>query len=348
VGAPAPDLDELVRAELLQPAPTAATQLTDEIRLRHGDAVAAVLFYGSCLRRKTSEGVLDFYVLVDAYRGAYRSRLLAWANAALPPNVFYLEIPAETETLRCKYAVISLADFARGARPGGLRSGIWARFSQPALAVYLRDAAAREAVVAAVSDAVVTAVARALCELASEAGSSPARESRRAPEMATDPRAAAELAPAGTNRSIRFTMPEFWQRLLAITYSAELRPEAPATIRSLYEADPERYDRAARAALARMGAEVRGDGSEIEAIPPADPTAWTRRGWSRLRVLAKLVYFAQLLKSAATFGDWLPYVLWKLERHTGKKIVPSERQRRYPYLFGWPLLFRILWQRDLR
>jgi len=64
--------------------------------------------------------------------------------------------------------------------------------------------------------------------------------------------------------------------------------------------------------------------------------------------LAKLVYFVQLLKSAATFGDWLPYVLWKLERHTGKKIVPSERQRRYPFIFGWPLLVRILWQRDLR
>jgi len=132
------------------------------------------------------------------------------------------------------------------------------------------------------------------------------------------------------------------------TYSAELRPEAPATIRSLYEADPERYDRAARAVLARMGADVRGEGAEIEAILPSDSKAWTRRGWSRLRVLAKLIYFVQLLKSAATFGDWLPYVLWKLERHTGKKIVPSERQRRHPYLFGWPLLLKVLWQRDLR
>jgi hypothetical protein len=132
------------------------------------------------------------------------------------------------------------------------------------------------------------------------------------------------------------------------TYSAELRPEAPETIQSLYEADPERYDRAARAVLARLGADVRSAGSEIEAILPADSKGWGRQGWNRLRVLVKLVYFVQLLKSAATFGDWLPYVLWKLERHTGKKIVPSERQRRYPFLFGWPLLLRVLWQRDLR
>jgi hypothetical protein len=205
-----------------------------------------------------------------------------------------------------------------------LRSGIWARFCQPALAVHLRDAATREAVVAAVAESTVTAVARTLYELPNKNGST------------------AEIG------STRFTMTALWQQVLLGTYSAELRPESPATIRSLYEADPERYDRAARAVLARMGADVRGEGDEVEVELPADSKAWTRRGWSQLRVLAKIVYFVQLLKSAATFGDWLPYVLWKLERHTGKKIVPSERQRRYPYLFGWPLLLRVLWQRDLR
>jgi len=318
VGAAAPDLEQFVRAELLRPAPIAAAQLSDEILRRHGRAVAAVLFYGSCLRRHTSEGVLDFYVLVDRYRDAYGSRLLALANAALPPNVFYLEIEGDRGPLRCKYAVVSLRDFARGARPGGVRSGIWARFCQPALAVQLRDADAREAVVDAVAEATVTAVARTLWDL------------------------------RGDDGSARFSAAALWQRVLRDTYAAELRPEAPSTIQSIYEADPERYERAVRAVLARLGAEARGEDSEIVAILPAGSKRWARRGWSRLRALAKLVYFVQLLKSAATFGDWLPYVLWKLERHTGKKITPSERQRRHPYLFGWPLLLRVLWQRDLR
>jgi hypothetical protein len=274
--------------------------------------------------------VLDFYVLVDTYRDAYRSRLLAWANAALPPNVFYLEIESELGPLRCKYAVISLRDFERRARPGGLRSGIWARFCQPALAVHLRDATARDAVVASVVDSTVTAVARTLYAL-------PTNEDSTGGSGST-----------GGSESTRFTTAALWQQVLRGTYSAELRPEAPETIQSIYEADPERYDRAARAVLARLGADVRSAGTELEVILSADSKMWARRGWSRLRVLAKLVYFVQLLKSAATFGDWLPYVLWKLERHTGKKIVPSERQRRYPYLFGWPLLLKVLWQRDLR
>ena len=38
--------------------------------------------------------------------------------------------------LRAKYAVLTLEDFARGAAPGGFRSGIWARFCQPAVAAW--------------------------------------------------------------------------------------------------------------------------------------------------------------------------------------------------------------------
>ncbi|HXV37756.1 MAG TPA: hypothetical protein VEC18_11435 [Myxococcota bacterium] len=307
-----------MRSELLEAPPADAKRLANEIARRHGRAVAAVLFYGSCLRRRTSEGVLDFYALVDRYRDAYHSRALAWANAALPPNVFYLEVASGAEPLRAKYAVVSLRDFERGARPGGIRSGIWARFCQPALAVYLRDDAAREAVVAAVAQCSVTAVSAALAE------------------------------PPLRARTLRFSSADLWRRVLGNTYAAELRPESPEAIQRVFEATPERYDRIARAVLASLGGEVRGEPGSIEAVMPAD---WEppRSRFARLRrAAAKLVYALQLLKSAATFGDWLPYVLWKLERHTGTKIVPSERQRRFPFLFGWPLLVKVLWQRDLR
>ncbi len=44
----------------------------------------------------------------------------------------------------------------------------------------------------------------------------------------------------------------------------------------------------------------------------------------------------------------MPYALWKLERHTGTHIEYSERQRRHPFIWGWPLVFRVLRNRDLR
>ena len=49
-----------------------------------------------------------------------------------------------------------------------------------------------------------------------------------------------------------------------------------------------------------------------------------------------------------SFGDWLPYVLWKLERHGGVRLELTQRQQRYPLVFGWPVILRLLRQRTLR
>ena len=96
-------LESLVRAELAGEAPDACTELAKEIHQRYGASLVAILFYGSCLRDESLEGMLDFYAIVDDYRRAYPSPLLAWANAALPPNVFYLERRGQ----RAKVAVLN-------------------------------------------------------------------------------------------------------------------------------------------------------------------------------------------------------------------------------------------------
>jgi hypothetical protein len=315
---------QLAREELFRPAPEAAQVFAAELRRRHGAALAAVLFYGSCLRRGSDEGVLDLYALVDDYRAAYASRALARANALLPPNVFYLELPHEDRRLRAKYAVFSLRDFARAMQPGAIRTGTWARFCQPALAVYARDEAAREALVAAVQSALRTAVLRGLSLLPGDG-------------------------------DLRTVQPEaLWGGLFRETYASELRPESDANVTSLYAADPQRYARALATGCALLSddgllqaAEVDAGGAwRITAAPGL--LARTRRRGRWRRPLAKGAATLQLLKSAATFGDWLPYALWKLERHTGTRLELSSRQRRHPFVFGWPLIARVLWRRELR
>jgi hypothetical protein len=321
VGEGAAELARLVEDELMRPAPEAAQRVAEEIRRRHGDPVLAIIFYGSCLRRGTSEGVLDFYALVDSYPAAYRSRRLALANALLPPNVFYLELGAPGEEIRAKYAVVSLRDFERGAGTGSLRSSVWARFCQPVLAVYVRDAHAAEALVRTGVRSVLTAFTRVV-----------------------------PLLPAAGGVQ-RFAPAEFWDRAFRETYSGEMRTEPHESIRNLYLSAPERYDRAARCALAELDdrgwLQSRGGDGEIEVTQDA----WRRRrgrlAWRLRRPLAKLVYAISLFKTATTFGDWLPYVLWKLERHTGTRLVPTERQLRHPLVWAWPLLFKALWRRDL-
>ena len=137
-----------------------AQRLAAEVRARHADAVVAVLFYGSCLRRGTTEGVLDFYALTSGYRAAYRSAFPALLGAALPPNVHYLELPAEN--LRAKYALISLANFTHRATLASLDCRVWSRFCQPARVVFARDEATRRAIVSAAAEAATTMAARML------------------------------------------------------------------------------------------------------------------------------------------------------------------------------------------
>jgi len=318
VSAGAKALACLAQEELVRPAPEAARRLAAAICARTGDATAGIVFYGSCLRRDTREGVFDFYVVVDAYAGTLGSGWLARAGAWLPPSVFYIECrDADGGLLRAKYAVLTLEDFARGAAPGGFRSGIWARFCQPAIAVWVRDDAALESIVGVCVQSVCTAVETLSPML----------------EGASD----AE---------------HFWQTVFAETYRREMRTESTATIRSLYAAAPERYERALRAGLSACERESlfavawHGDRFTL-AWPAGRREARSRRFRRRLR-WAKCAYVAQLLKTAFTFGDWLPYALWKVERHTGAEIPYTERQRRHPLIFGWPLLFRILRNRELR
>jgi hypothetical protein len=290
--------------ELASPIPDDASALARAIRARHGAAVAAIAFYGSCLRRGTSEGVHDFYAIVDDYRSAYRSRALAAANALLPPNVFYIEHGSGVAPLRAKYAVVSAADLARACRGMTHRAGLWARFAQPVAAAFVRDAAARDALAAMCADAVCTALRAGLA----------ARPRGLRPEESA----------------------AFWRELFRATYAAELRPEREGASDAIYAAAPARFDaRLAEAveALLESGAIERAADGALRARTPL------ARANGR-STAAKWIALFQLVKTAVTFGDWVPYALWKVERHSGVHLEASERQRRHPFLFGWPVLYR--------
>jgi hypothetical protein len=322
---PRDELEALVGAELARPAPAQAALVTEEVRRRHGSAVRAVLFYGSCLRKqRPDEGVLDLYALVGDYASAYGGTgALSLSNAALPPNVFYVELDAGASVVRAKYAVISLRDFARAAEPDSLHAIVWGRFSQPSLLAWAEGDATRAAVVRACAQSIATMVLRTAALMAPPGG------------------AWTELQPEA-----------LWQRGFRETYGTELRTERTATIASLYAAAPERYDRCARlalAALARDGLlELQADAGRLRVRMPEPLRRRLIAGWKARRTLAKSLYALRLIKSAVTFGDWLPYAAWKLARHTGVRVEMTERQRRHPLVYGWPIILRLLRQQKLR
>ena len=308
-------IEDWIAEEIQRPVDPSILRVVDAIRRRHGPGTAAILFYGSCLRQDRrdnnyQDGILDFYLLVDRYRDTYGRWLPALANALLPPNVFYIEVPVDNGVLRAKYAIMSLRQFRRGTSRRSFQSAVWARFAQPARLPYARDAVARAAVVDAVAAAVITMVGRAV------------------PLLGRD-----------------FSAADLWTRGFQETYKAELRPEGPGRARLIYERDAERYDRLTPWALTAggYGWTAHADGSGLRLDPDLSPAGRRRlrRLWHARRALGKLLNLLRLIKGIFTFDGGMDYILWKIERHSGVRATATPWQRRHPLLASPMLAWRL-------
>ena len=291
--------------ELERPCHPSSLALADAIQARHGATVAAVLFYGSCLRLAPDddppEGIQDFYVIVDRYRDAYEHRWQAIANRVLPPNVFYLELPWQGRTVRAKYAVVSRNQFEHGMSGAAFHPWLWARFSQMAALLHARDEDAREAMTAAIASAV--------CTMLTEAA-----------PLAEKPVTARDL----------------WLSALCQTYRAELRPEGADRAARIIDAEPERYQR-----MAHLVFRTERDDDLIDPAWDERTRLRTRRRWFWRRLFGKPLNVLRLMKSLFTFDGGVDYALWKVERHTGVRVPISGFERRHPILTSPMLLWRV-------
>jgi hypothetical protein len=305
---------DLIRAHCPSEQPPGLRALADAARAQHGASARAVLFYGSCLRTgNIHDGLVDLYLLVDDYRAAYKSRILAFLNRLLPPNVFYLEVPYQGHTLRAKYAVLTLADLRRGTERW-FHSYLWGRFCQKSGLVYVQDDQYARQVQEAFGAAVMTFVARTL------------------PRM-----------------DASFDARDMWTRGLSLSYRSELRTEQPDGAARLFDADPEYYRALTRAALAGapFAGMVRPDTmpDRYQVRMPRNARRLNSAAW-RLRALqGKVLSVLRLLKASMTFTNGVNYILWKIERHSGVRVEVSEKLRRVPLLAVIVIFWR-LYRRD--
>ncbi len=120
-----------------------------------------------------------------------------------------------------------------------------------------------------------------------------------------------------------------FERAFHETYRCELRAERPGRAALIVTADAARYERLARLCLA--GAPLPGPEEQARAL----------RLWARRRRLGKLRSVLRLAKAAFTFEGGADYLAWKIERHSGERIVLRPWQRRHPILAGLLLLPRL-------
>jgi hypothetical protein len=300
-------LTAIVRQEVDRPVPAAVATIAEAARQRHGNAVTAVIFYGSCLRRPETinDGIVDLYLLVSSCRAAGLGSIAAGACRLLPPNVYYLEAKHEGVSVRAKYALMHRDDFIRAARHW-FQPYIWARFAQPCRLLWARDERERKLII----DALAAAVRRFINQVR-------------------------PLMPAP------FTARELWLTGFARSYNTELRAESSEHGAKLYAAAADFYDQAAGSVLGVS--EPIADGARPRYDAPRG--RWTGIGhrivWHLRRWQSKLLSVLRLLKAFFTFTDGPAYLVWKIRRHNPDLITPDDRLRQRPSALLGILIWRL-------
>lgn len=301
-------LVDLMADDLAAPAPPGLAPLIEALRTRLGRPVRAVVLYGSC-RRNTDihNGLVDLMAVVSGYRAVHGSGPTALFNAILPPNVYYLEAESGAGPIRCKYIIVSEATLRR-RMAGGLDGYFWARFTQPCRLVWSADPAAADS------------IARA---------------------RATGAAAFAVRAAALGNGS--FNANEFWTRAVQATYGCELRPEPANAATGLIGRDPDFWSALSARALPQIDGITSREPDRFDIAIDRLRRVRGQAAWTTRRFWSKTLNIARLVKAAGTFANGVDYLSWKIERHSGVRIEPTDRMRRHPRIAAWGLLFR-LWR----
>jgi hypothetical protein len=138
------------------------------------------------------------------------------------------------------------------------------------------------------------------------------------------------------------------RRLLEVCYQGELRPESKGRAGAIFEAQEPHFARVLEPALrsaVSQGHMVEREGKYALASPvPGRVARRWRRYFRRSKARTTLRWFKHMM----TFANWLPYVVRKVERHTGRTIELTTLERKLPLIFLWPRAIHVLLTRPRR
>jgi len=302
-----------------------AEALAERLVVAANGTVRAILLYGSQLlgARPGRHSAFDFVVVVDDYRAFHRALAATqelhrpvWLMTALarvlPPNTFAFA-PDTGHVGIAKCLVTSSEHLSSGLGPNPPDHFFVGRMVQRVRTLWARSPADA----AWVEQQLAGARARVLEWML--------------------PYLDQPVDAAGLGR-----------RVLEVCYSGEVRPEAQDRAHRIFETQVDHFREVFPAVLEQgvaSGVLLR-DGAAYRPAAPASAALRSRgrRYFRRSKTRATLRWF----KHMATFANWLPYVVQKVERHTGKTIELTRLERTVPIIFLWPRAIHVLLTRPRR
>lgn len=285
-----------------------------------GGAVAGVILYGSQLHRSSPglHSAWDLVVVVDRYPPFHRAMkaagyhrrpewLMNFLGRILPPYVTDFS-PEEAEGAIAKCLVLSEEQFLRALSPHARDHFLKGRLVQYVEVVWAASASQEERL-----DSALRGARRDVVRW------------------------------AGPFMEEPFDAASFTRTMLTVSFAGEIRPESPDRVREVWESQDRWLQdtfQGVLAAAADEGALVRDSSGGYRMARHPGRLARFRLGayflWSKVRVTARWG------KHILTFNDWLTYIQRKAERRTGLAIELSAAERRWPLIFLWPKVFRVL------
>jgi hypothetical protein len=313
-----PPDDPALRAALLRgvdsPPSDDTARLAAFLARSFGPTTAAIIHYGSHVHHSDArpESAHDFFVIVDRYADAYQAltstvrpsyspRTATALARVLPPNVISLTLREPGRALRAKTAVLSMRDLRRLCSPRAADHFTRGRLFQHVQLAWTRDAPSRQKALDALLDA----------RLGTFDWSRPYLPSV-------------------------FNAESYCRRLLETSFAAEIRPEGGERIAALVAAQRDVvlpvYD-----SLLQWLVESRILSKDGDVYHLTKPVGVAHRAASRAWFLkSKARATLRWLKYVALYEGWLEYIVQKIARRSGRTIVLTERERRWPLIFLWP------------
>ncbi len=313
---------------------SAVSELAETLVEISAGSIRSILLYGSHMLGANPDrhSAVDFVVIVDEYRPFYAALnaagelhrptwLLSMMAGFLPPNAIAFA-PEDARNGIAKCIIVSRAHLERALGPNPPDHFLLARLVQKVGPVYSatpNDAVWVEQLLASARDRVLEWL---------------------------EPYLDGPVDAEGLGR-----------RMLEVCYRGELRPESIQRAGRIFEAQASHFREHFGPVLARgveqdvlverIDIERNGaDGGRAgplttyELARPA--SAALRRKWRRHFLKSKVRATARWFKHIATFANWLPYIVRKVERHRGERIELTRLERRLPLIFLWPRAIKVL------
>jgi len=294
-------------------------QAADALVAAGGGSVAAILLYGSHVQNSSPDrwSAYDFLLITDSYRSFFRSLVAgghhgkpAWVLTALsqilPPNIISFE-PGRKDGPGAKCAVVTPGHFQRALGPRSRDHFLKGRVVQKLALVWSRGPEERRLVLSAL------------------------REARDGIVHWVRPFLRGD-----------FDLERFAETMLRVSYRGEIRPESPGRVEQVF-----RSQREILIAIGEESLDAAVERREVLRVPggyrwaesPGNARHWI---YSLYFSLSKARAFLRWFKYIVTFEGWAEYITRKIERRAGFVVEVTERERRWPLIFLWPKMFRVL------